>query len=464
MKINEHIFNQVAGNIYWKNCHGTYLGCNDAFAQAHGFKTAAEIEGKNHHDLIKNQIYLDQIIKTDQLVIQTKKEHILEETGFDHLGNVVIYLTKKAPLRDENQNIIGVLGTSINITDHFDLKDHIIRHTTGNVYWKDLEGRYLGCNDSYAEMIGLSHPNEIISKNDRELFFGTLGEERLKALIDLDQTVMGLGIEKMIEEVGVDKNGSLAIYMTKKVPVRDEKNNIIGLVGNSLDITKQKQAELAKLEFLRNMSHDLMTPFTGIQGIASILYEEEVDADKKIHLKYLIQSSERLLQLFKQILEVSEFGGRQLKLELFNLKDLVTDTVAMVSASIRLKGLSLIIDAEDKKIKSDKLRVARILLNLLSNAIKFTNAGSIHIMAYEDENKGLTIHVKDSGTGIPEEKLEVIFEKFQKLSESGKHAHFMGSGIGLYIAKQFALELGGNIFVESELEKGSTFTFHAKCS
>lgn len=460
MEIEEHIYRQWVGNIYWKDPQGRYLGCNEAFAKICGLNSPSEILGKTDSDFIKNLVHLKMIQNTDQSVIQSAEEKTVEEIGLDQEGNVAIYLTKKAPLRDKNNNIIGVIGTSINVTGYFDIKDYIIRHTTGNVYWKDKKGRYLGCNDAYAEMIGLYSPGDIVGKTDRELFQDKLGEEQLAVIVDIDQTVMTQGAERTLEEIGVDKYGRLAMYMTKKVPMRDSSNSVIGLVGTSLDITKQRQAEIAKLEFLRNMSHDIMTPFTGILGISSVLYEEENDPDKKVHLKYLIQSSDRLLQLFKQILEVAELGGRQLKLEQFNIEEIITETVEMVSASANHKGLSLQIECPNVVITSDKLRVARILLNLLGNAVKFTETGFVRVCVTYSPH--LTISVEDTGPGIPADKLDVIFEKFRKLTESGKHRNFMGSGIGLYIAKQFALELGGDISVESVVGKGSKFTFHTQ--
>lgn len=459
MDIDHYILNQIAGNVYWKDRNGVYLGCNDAFAKACGLKSPKDIIGKVDSDFIKNSDNLDLILQTDLYVLETGAEHSLEEMGLDENGNSVIYLSKKAPLRDKNNNVIGVIGTSINVRNNFTLKDYILRHTTGNVYWKDLEGRYLGCNKSYADMIRLDHPNEIIGKSDKDLFLEALGEERLQAIIELDKAVLTLGVEKIQEEVGVDRDNKLAIYLTKKIPIRDNQNKIIGLVGSSLDITKQKQAELAKLEFLRNMSHDIMTPFTGIQGIASILYEEENNPEKKLHLKLLLQSSERLLQLFKQILEIAEVGDSELKIESFNLRDLITQCIDMVSVNARLNSLSLTFEAENVIIKNDKLKCSRIILNLLSNAIKFTESGSIHVTAQCQSE--LSIKIKDTGIGIPQDKLSIIFEKFEKLSASGKHNKFMGSGIGLYIARRFARELGGDILVKSKVGKGSTFTFSA---
>lgn len=457
MNIDDHIYAQLVGNIYWKDRFNRYLGCNNAFAKLCGLRSPDDIVGKTDADFMKNKEHLALIQKIDQLVIETGEEKTIEEIGLDEQGNVALYITKKAPLRDNYQHIIGVIGTSINISGYFDLKDYIIHHTTGNVYWKDLKGRYLGCNNSFAELIGLNIPNEIFGKTDHELFVHQLGEERIKALVDIDQMVMQEGVEKTLEEVGIDKEGKLAVYMTKKVPMRNKQNNVIGLIGNSIDITKQKQAEMAKLEFLRNMGHDIMTPFSGILSISSVLYEEEEDPEKKMNLKYILQSSERLLQLFKQILEIADIGERKIIIEEISIKLLVNEVIEMLAASIKHKELILEVDCPDFTIHSDKIRIGRILLNLLGNAIKFTDKGLIKVIV--ERVPTFKIIVQDSGSGIPADKLEVIFEKFLKLTESGKHCNFTGSGIGLYIAKQFAMELGGDIYVESELGKGSKFTF-----
>lgn len=459
MHVQLNIFQQLVGNIYWKDLNGRYLGCNQALATMLGVASPDEVAGKTDADFIKNQTMLKNLRKTDTFVIETGKETTVEEAGFDDTGKVVIYLTKKAPLKDDQGNIIGIVGTSINMAEYIDIKEYVIRHTAGNLYWKDKEGRYLGCNDSTAETLGLSVPSEIIGKKDSDLLGERLDAEHLKRVLQVDHKVIEEGVEVTMEEDGFDKFGRYAVYMTKKIPLRDNTNAIIGLVGTSLDITKQKQAEIAKLEFLRNMSHDIMTPFTGILGISRLMYDDETDSDKKLNLKYLIQSGERLLFLLKQILEVAELGNRKIQLEDLHIKEIIYGVVEMVSASAQFKGLALTAYCPDAVIYSDKICITRILLNFLSNAIKFTDSGSVHI---EVKVAPLVISVTDTGAGIPSDKLEVIFEKFMKLSGSGQNKNFVGSGIGLYIAKQLAMELGGDIRVESELGKGSTFIFYAR--
>src|SRR5476649_1542873 len=118
-----------------------------------------------------------------------------------------------------------------------DVKDLIISKSVGNLYWKDTKGRYWGCNNEFAEMIGFSSPEEIIGKTDRDLFLYSLGEDKLNQLIIHDQEIMREDSEKTIEEIGVDKKKQIAYYITRKSPLKDKKGQIIGLIGTSINVT-----------------------------------------------------------------------------------------------------------------------------------------------------------------------------------------------------------------------------------
>ncbi len=247
-------------------------------------------------------------------------------------------------------------------------------------------------------------------------------------------------------------------YLSIKQPLI-ENDVCIGIMVISIDITERKQAELAKAEFLRNMSHDIRTPFVGILGIARLLQSEEIDPDKQFYLNDLVGSSERLLALLNQILEVSytDIDGHPLEQSAFNIRDVVNEVSELMAAALKLKGLTLNFNCQDKILNTDKFRLTRMLLNMVGNAIKFTKKGQINVEVVTEPK--LKIIVEDTGIGIPDDKLKFIFNKFTKLKQSGESQTFTGSGIGLYMAKQFANELGGDIFVESELGKGSKFTF-----
>jgi two-component system aerobic respiration control sensor histidine kinase ArcB len=452
MDIKDHINRLSVGYLYWKNRDGRYLGCNDAFARFLRLTSPQEIIGKCDADFV-SAFLLDDILKVDQEIINTGTEKTVEETILDFDEIPRFFLSKKAPLRDDANSIIGIVGTSIDITNYAEPKNAVFFHSTANLFWKDKEGKYLGCNEACAKLLKLNSPVEIIGKTDADFIPEPYRDEVLK----LDQYVLETGKEQIIEEIGVDCEGNPAFYISKKTPLKDQNGNIIGLTGTSLDVTKFKQAEITKNEFFRNMSHDIMTPFTGILGISKMLYEEEADALKKKNLEYLVASSDRLLQLLKQILLFSEAGNRKIQIKEFDIYEVVNEVAEMLMASAALKKLNFSFDCPHKKIKMDRLYINRILINLVSNAVKFTHNGFVHIQV--SCNDSLVINIQDSGIGIPANKLEIIFDKFQKLTESGWQPHFTGVGIGLYISREWARRLGGDITVASQLGVGTTFTF-----
>jgi len=458
MDKGKQIIDSTVGNLYWKDREGRYLGCNANFSKIVGLNSPEEIIGKTDYDLWKNQDYVRIITQHDQEVINSGIDKIFEEAGQGEGGRLAFYLTMKSPFRDETGNIIGIVGTSIELTKHANVKDFIISQTVGNLYWKDREGRYLGCNETFSKMIGLPSPEDIIGKSDRDLFLDNLGEEKLKAIVDLDQCVIQFEAEQTIEETGIDKNGKIAYYLTRKVPLKDETGNVIGLIGTSIDITKQKQAEAVKAEFLKNMSHDIRTPLVGIYTLARMLYDDEPDPKRREMLADMVQSSDRLTALLNQVLEMLNLNSYSVQNTEFNISDLIEENIGLLLAAMKAKNLSFSLKNQDGMVKADKVRLNRVLTNLLSNAVKFTpEGGKIHI-AVESISPFLQIDIEDTGIGIPQDKLETIFEKFTKLAPSHTQQRFSGSGIGLFIAKQFVLELGGEIMVTSQLDQGSKFS------
>lgn len=244
------------------------------------------------------------------------------------------------------------------------------------------------------------------------------------------------------------------LYLSIKQPVI-KNNQSIGIIVLSIDITQQKQAELAKSEFLLNMQHDLRTPFSGLLSVSSMLYEKETDSVKKQFQGMVVQSASRLLQLLDQILELSQLGDHPITYTQFNIQEAVSGIIELLNAEIKMKGLSLSVECPESDIYTDKMRFNRILLNLLGNAVKFTSQGDLFIKI--DLTDSLNLTVKDTGIGIPKDKVNLIFDKFSKLKLSNTEQNFNGSGVGLYIVKQFINDLGGSIDVKSKLGKGSSF-------
>ncbi len=346
------------------------------------------------------------------------------------------------------------------------LLERVLAVAPGNIYWKDNQGRFLGCNDNVAKIFNLAANQDIKGKTNSDLFAMDLAIQAEQA----DQAVMLKNIEQVFEEQGLDLNSQQATYLSRKVPLTNEQGQIIGIVGVSVDITERKrlenelimakeaaeQANEAKSEFLTNMGHDLRTPFSGILSMTNLLYQTEQDPAKKELQQLIIISARRLLALLNDVMELSKLGGNPILYSQFNIFNTVQEVVDLFAAEIKSKQLTLLLDCKNMELTSDKLRVTRIILNLMGNAIKFTHAGWVKLSVTVEA--GLKIIVEDSGIGIADSKLEVIFDRFSKLTPSNQQADYQGSGLGLYIAKQFAEELGGTISVTSQLNQGSCFT------
>jgi PAS domain S-box-containing protein len=397
--------------------------------------------------------------------------------GTNEKGEKAIYLSKKYPLRDENNNIIGLIGTSIDITaqkqaEALELqqtvgtKDYLIEHSAGNLYWKDKQGRYLGCNANVSKMLNLNSAEDIVGKTSEELCFDILGAEDTQKVLDMDTKVIQDGIEITCEEMGFNAQGEKAVYLSKKSPLRDGLGNIVGLMGTSIDITKQKQADLIRSEFIRNMEHDIRTPLVGIYGMAEILQEQDTDPQRLLFITEILKSSQELMGYCEGILDFAKIQAHTygIRLESCSLRTIVESVMAMNQPAARHKNLEMSLDYDEKvpsQITSDPHRLKRIVMNLLGNALKFTKVGFVKISVLLDrqdaEQSVVKIIIEDSGIGIAKEKQALLYEHFTRLNPSNQ-AIFKGLGLGLRIVKQFVTELEGDIQLDSDLGQGTRCT------
>lgn len=342
----------------------------------------------------------------------------------------------------------------------------ILQHTVGNLYWKDKTGRYLGANQAFISLAGLKHHDEIIGKTDRELFFSVMSNEKLILLEDTDRRILSSGIGESLKEEGIDANGKPAFYMTRKIPLRNDKGEITGLMGTSLDITKEMQADIARSEFLANMRHDIRTPLSGIVGFSELLKSESNEPRIKEYADNLIASSHALLDLMDEVLEAVRVSSGEIPLlkRKFNLAQTIEQVVDLYQARAHEKKLSLSLSLGNTLphfVIGDKIRLHRITLELIGNALNFTDTGhvSVNVVLAKKEHRELIIKmtVTDSGMGIPKEKQQEIYLQFKRLTPSYQGI-YKGAGLGLYVVKQFIDELGGEIYVDSEPRKGTVFT------
>ncbi|RMF56469.1 MAG: response regulator, partial [Calditrichaeota bacterium] len=220
-----------------------------------------------------------------------------------------------------------------------------------------------------------------------------------------------------------------------------------------------------KSEFLANMSHEIRTPINGIIGMNHLLMDTDLTDEQREYATIIKSSTESLLHLINDILDLSKIEAGKLELESidFSLEEIINRTSAIITPRVYEKGLELIIDVDSQLpgyVKGDPVRFQQILLNLLGNAVKFTEKGeivlSVYLMKSNSRETTIKVEVKDTGIGIPREKQSVIFESFSQ-ADGSTTRKYGGSGLGLSISKQLTELMGGKIGVESEVGVGSTF-------
>lgn len=361
-------------------------------------------------------------------------------------------------------------------TDYESVLDSLIHHIPNAIFWKDADLVFRGCNRQFSSQFGYNDPEQIAGKSDRDFPFTP---ELIKKYHQDDREIITSGIAKInFEETQRQPNGSVKTVLVSKVPLFHH-NKIIGILGIYSDITQRKQMEerlraalnaaeeanRAKTVFLANISHDVKTPLAGIIGTAEFLAQQTENIAYKGRAESIVQSGIRLLELMSELIELSrmESGEIQNKQIRFSLRSLIDDIEQLVKPAIEDKSLNLKIKY-DKKIPKyligHRSNLYRTILNLVANATKFTSHGSITIkvdlVAAAKKTVTIRVAVKDTGIGIPKDKQSIIFDRFTRLTPSYEGV-YKGSGLGLYIVKQFVEEMSGEIYLESEEGVGSTF-------
>ncbi|MBW7887206.1 MAG: response regulator [Bacteroidetes bacterium] len=265
-------------------------------------------------------------------------------------------------------------------------------------------------------------------------------------------------IESVIPQIGVAITNAQNLEQTQQLSCEiSQKHAELNVKTQELE-----KAYRVKSDFLSNMSHELRTPLNSIIGFTSILLGEHGDpltSDQRKALEKVLKNGRHLLQLINDILDFSkiESGRMHISIETESVESVVAGAIMTTEHLIRQKNLELkdILAQNLPLFRTDVLKVKQIIVNLLSNASKFTDQGVIEVRAWQD--KGLVyISVKDSGIGIEPQNIDKIFEEFQQIDTSHSRK-YKGTGLGLPIARRLARLLGGDLVVESEIGKGSTF-------
>ena len=255
-----------------------------------------------------------------------------------------------------------------------------------------------------------------------------------------------------------------------KIPIRssiallyNEEGEINGAVKSFTNISRQKEIDQMKSEFISQVSHELRTPLASIKGSTDLLLagtEGELNPDQRNFLGIVKNNADRLIRLIGDILDLSkiEAGRLQLQMRLINIDDLVKEVISNIRVLAEDKDLEMEVSIPERlpRIPIDPDRIRQVLINLISNAIKYTPTGNVRV-GVADRGETLEISVKDTGIGIDPKDFDRIFEKFQPVDPSQPKG--VSVGLGLSICKGIVEAHGGEIWIESEPDKGSIFTF-----
>jgi PAS domain S-box-containing protein len=397
------------------------------------------------------------------------------------------------PVKDEKQKVIAVCVSSTDITEKKLVENalekirveneenqfrvqSILDNTPLIVFIKDLDGRYLLINRSFRELFNRTD-EEVIGKTDFEIDT----REQAEHYSELDRQVIDtLQLIEQEETIYDDAHG-IRNLLLMKFPLFDREKKLYGVGGIATDFTERiqsqqklieakKKAETAEQlqeQFLANMSHEIRTPMNGIIGMTNILMGTDLSAEQKEFVQIIKQSSDNLLFLINDILDLSKIKSGKLSLEKlpFSMKEVLDAMMAPFQPKAKEKNIRLILSldpATPAAMLGDPYRLTQILNNLFSNAIKFTHQGYIQLTVFPlsvtEKTTEISFSVADTGDGIPDDKLESIFHAFEQASASTTRK-FGGTGLGLAITKKLVEMQGGNIMVSSAENEGTVFRF-----
>lgn len=316
----------------------------------------------------------------------------------------------------------------------------------------DVNGNIILMNTALKEMLHIKDDNTMGRKPIelvRNISIQNIAEKALK---------MNYGVLSLEENLLMPCNKTLLIHASPVVKGDD----VFGAVLVFSDITELRKLETIRKDFVANVSHELRTPVSSIKGYAETLLDGALcDKDNAHNFVNIINmEASRLASLINDILDLSKIESDmfKLKLEEKNIKDLVSVSIDRVKQEIDLKDIKIENNVDALKVKYDESLLAQALINLIHNAIKYSDPSSVINIYSEVTTDFITVHVKDSGIGIPEKDLPRIFERFYRVDKA-RSKDLGGTGLGLSIVKHIVQAHGGDVSVKSTEGVGSTFSF-----
>lgn len=468
------------------------LFVNSGLAKMLGY-TVDELNGKNITEICDQAEYKKCFAETQK---RKKGMHTNYESVLLHKnGSRVDVLISASPLYDSQNKFTSSLAIVTDISDRKKMEE-IINHERkllhllmdnlpDGIYFKDNKCCFTRVNKAQAKSLGLENPEDAIGKHDRDFFTSDFAGNASSDEIDIIKT--GKPMINKVEHLHRPDGWRLWVSASK-VPIKDDNGQVIGIVGVSRDVTQLKEIQLelemknkeldvallkaesatqAKSDFLANMSHEIRTPLNAIIGMTGLMLDTEMTADQLEFAETIRSGGDALLGVINDILDFSKIEAGKIELENipFDLRDCIEESLDLQANRAMQKGLDLAYFIEPDTpgfIIGDVTRIRQVLTNLLSNAVKFTEKGevvvSVNSKQIENDKYNLTFSVKDTGIGIPKDRIAKLFKSFSQV-DSSTTRKYGGSGLGLVISKKLSEMMGGDMWLDSEAGKGTTFYF-----
>ena len=467
--------------IYVKDNEGRKIVANKADIENNGVSTEAEVLGKSDLELFNSGIGYRSY--EDDLIVIKKGEEVInrEEVFIDKNGKKRWLLTTKVPILNKSGKTTGLVGISRDITEQKKATETIqklsksIEQSPSTILITDILGNIEYVNPKFIEVTGYTF-EEVVGQNPRILKSGEMPVEKYKELWDI---ISSGGVWRG-EFHNRRKNGELYWEWATMTSIKDEYGVVINYIAIKEDISLRKEMEVdlivakekaeesdrLKSAFLANMSHEIRTPLNGIIGFSELLGDADFDENEKSEfIHHIINNGNNLLNIISDIVDISKIEAREITIRKSKIlvKNLLDEITAMHVMNVEEKNIrfttSLAVSDIEAEISvlADRERLLQIFNNLISNAIKFTSEGYIELGCRPVGDR-IEFHVKDTGIGIPVDYHQKVFDRFRQVDDSYTRK-YGGNGLGLAISKNLVELMGGKIWVESEIGKGSTFYF-----
>ncbi|MCY6372807.1 PAS domain-containing sensor histidine kinase [Clostridium ganghwense] len=463
----------------------TYGFVNKAHANFLG-KHKKDIENKKLRNVLFDiEAYI--CIESTMKVWQEKKQIITKEWITNNKGEACLLHITKTPILDKKNNIKYILCKAYDITKDEDRKNKfkisqkqyssIVENHHDMICRFLPNGKLTFVNRAYCYHFNKTHDElvgttflSLVPEEDHENIKKYLNsfsiENTIKTYEHCSINSIGqVSWQRWTDEAFFDVNGQIIEFQSVGIDITELKKAKNSLQENQKKLDRIMEYDKLKTEFFANISHELRTPLNLILSTLQLIaYQEKNNIlELKYSRKYqniVKQNCYRLLRLINNLIDITKIdsGYFDIHLKNYNIVNIVENITLSVAEYIENKNIHLLFDTdvEEKIMACDPNQIERIILNLLSNAVKFTEPGGNIIVNMYDKGENIIIAVKDTGIGIPKDKLEIIFHRFTQIDKSFTRNH-EGSGIGLSLTESLVKMHGGKIAVKSQYGKGSEF-------